>query len=269
MQSAVGIFRSISEAKEAVADLRAAGIPQEKINLLTPGDLNTVEQELAQVPKSETEQPGIGKGIGALLGGAIGAAGGLSAGSAIASLFIPGVGPVIAAGLAAAGLLGVGGAAAGAAAGEKFENANTAGLPEDEIFFYEDALRRGRTVVVAFSDENQQLEAARKIFAARGAESIDAARETWWTGLRDAEQEHYQAPGDGAAKRERTYRSGYEAALRPDTRGKSYAESKEMLNRTHSQICEDPIFVRGYERGREFEQRLRSSTEDKPQRRVA
>ena len=147
MQSAVGIFRSISEAKEAVADLSAAGIPQEKINLLTPGDLNTVEQELAQVPKSETEQPGIGKGIGALLGGAIGAAGGLSAGSAIASLFIPGVGPVIAAGLAAAGLLGVGGAAAGAAAGEKFENANTAGLPEDEIFFYDKAANQWTVVL--------------------------------------------------------------------------------------------------------------------------
>src|SRR2546430_1312358 len=125
MQSAVGIFRSISEANEAVADLRAAGIPQEKINLLTPGDPNNpnnVEQELAQVPKSETEQPGMGKGIGALVGGAIGAAGGLSAGSAVASLFFSGGGPVIAAGLGAAGLFGGGGAAGGGGGGGEIDN---------------------------------------------------------------------------------------------------------------------------------------------------
>ena len=50
---------------------------------------------------------------------------------------------------------------------------------------------QGRTVMIALADEGDQAEAARQILQRNGAESIDAAREQWWVGLRNAEKEHY------------------------------------------------------------------------------
>src|SRR4029434_2882867 len=140
----------------------------------------------------ETEQPGMGKAIGAVVGGVTGAALG-PIGLAFVSLLVPGVGAVAAAGLYAAALLGVGGAAAGAAVGGTLEDSMSDGLPKDALFVYEDALRRGRTVVIALAKDDEQAEAARTALEEVGAESIDAARKQWWIGLRDAEAEHYSA----------------------------------------------------------------------------
>ena len=46
-----------------------------------------------------------------------------------------------------------------------------------------------------------------------GAESIDAARESWWLSLRDAEEAHYQTTGGNFQTDEANYRRGFEAAL--------------------------------------------------------
>ncbi len=61
------------------------------------------------------------------------------------------------------------------------------------MFLYEDALRRGRTVVVVFAEEAQADE-VHAVMKEAGAESVDAARERWWIGLRDAEEQYYTAP---------------------------------------------------------------------------
>ena len=58
-------------------------------------------------------------------------------------MLIPGVGPVIAGGIIGAAILGVGGAATGAAAGAALERELADGLPHDELYLYEDALRKG------------------------------------------------------------------------------------------------------------------------------
>ena len=59
MQSAVGIFRSISGAKEAVADLRAAGIPQEKtawnLNQLCGSGLRAVALGMQQIANGDAD----------------------------------------------------------------------------------------------------------------------------------------------------------------------------------------------------------------------
>ncbi len=70
-------------------------------------------------------------------------AAGLEFGAAAATVLIPGVGPVLAVGLAAAAILGIGGAVGGAAAGAALEKDSTTGLPADELFVYKDALRQG------------------------------------------------------------------------------------------------------------------------------
>ena len=73
------------------------------------------------------------------------------------------------------------------------ENQLSSGLPKDEVFFYEDALRQGRTVVIGTSTDDEVVEKGRAVIERHGAESIDAARDRWWIGVRDAEEEQYDA----------------------------------------------------------------------------
>ena len=254
MSTVAGIFKSRADAERAVENLRSTGIATDNISLLTPGATN--EEVEAAVPTTETEQPGMGGALGGTVGAAMGTAGGATIGAALASLLVPGIGPVLAAGVIGAALLGVGGAAAGAAAGSKLEE-SVEGLPHDELYVYEDALRQGRSVVIALIDDGAQAEGARNVLAQAGAESIDAARESWWVGLRDAEEEEYTGQGKDFKQNEVVYRRGFEAAQHPHHRGKAYAEIAERLRERYSDSYEAESFRRGYERGQNYQRSLR------------
>src|ERR1041385_8257693 len=60
----------------------------------------------------------------------------------------------------------------------------TGGLPEDELYVYKDALRQGRSVVFVQARDAVEATRARKVLDEADAESIDAARDKWWIGLR-------------------------------------------------------------------------------------
>ncbi|HEX8710036.1 MAG TPA: hypothetical protein VF723_17475 [Pyrinomonadaceae bacterium] len=255
MNTVAGIFRSRQDAERAIENLRRSGIADEHLNLLTPG--TTGEELDAVVPTTETEQPGMGGALGGWLGAALGATGGMHIGAAVASLLVPGVGPVFAAGVLGAALLGAGGAAAGAAAGSTLEDEGVTGMPHDELYVYEDALRQGRTVVIAVLDDDAQAETARGILAQSGVESIDAARENWWLGLRSAEEEEYAGQGGDFKADEAAYRRGFEAAQHPHLRDKSYEDATERLKARHSEAYETPAFRRGYERGQSYQRSLK------------
>src|SRR5947209_8264272 len=249
MSTVAGIFNSRADAERAAGRLREAGVTEDRVSLLTPG---TTQEQLDEVPTTETEQPGMGAALGGAVGGALGVAGGLHLGAA-ASLLIPGVGPVFAAGLIGAALLGVGGAATGAAAGGALEDSMARGLPHDELFVYEDALRRGRSVVIIVAEDEEQANVARGLMSQAGAESIDAAREKWWLGLRDAEEAEYTVDGGDFGTDEPTYRRGFEAALHPRARSRSYDEDAARLRECFGDECEEGAFRRGYERGRLYQ----------------
>ena len=166
---------------------------------------------------------------------------------------MPGVGPVIALGILGAALLGLGGAAAGAVAGDALEKAMADGLPHDELYVYEDALRRGRSVVIAFADDELIAENARTALTRCGAESVDAAREEWWIGLRSAEQEHYTGQGGDFKLDEAKYRLGFEAALHPDRRGKASEDMAASLEKKYGSDSTTPAFRQGYERGQVYQ----------------
>lgn len=253
MSTVAGIFNSTAEAESAVEALRMAGIDEGRISLLTPA---TSGQQLDEVPTTETEQPGMGKAIGGAIGGALGIAGGLPLGAAAASLLVPGVGPVLAAGLVGAALLGAGGAATGMAAGGALEESMAEGLPHDELFVYEDALRRGRSVVLVVADDDVSKGVARDLFKEVGAESVDAAREAWWVGLRDAEEAEYTVDGGDFGVDEPVYRKGFEASLHPRARGRAYDEDAERLRECFGAECDEAAFRRGYERGRRYQGEL-------------
>ncbi len=250
MKTSVGIFKTRSQAREAVERLRSAGVPHDRINLLTPGNW---EGHVAEVPTSDTEQPGTATALGGVVGGAMGASAGFGLGPILAGLLIPGVGAVTAIGFAAAALLGIGGAVGGAAAGHAMEESLDDGLPKDELYVYEDALRNGRSVVVALLDSDEAAEAAGRAMEAAGAESLDAAREQWWVGLRDAEQADYETNGgERFPVVERMYRCGFEAAQRPGLVGKDYDEVKDALREAYLDCWENQAFRRGFERGKEL-----------------
>jgi hypothetical protein len=253
MSTVAGIFNSSAEAERAVEALRTAGIGEDRISLLTPG---ASPQQLDDVPTTETEQEGMGKAVGGVVGGALGVAGGLQLGAAAASLLVPGVGPVLAAGLIGAALLGAGGAATGMAAGGALENSMAEGLPHDELFIYEDALRRGRSVVLVVAGDEVSEGVARDLFKVAGAESVDAAREEWWVGLRDAEEAEYSVDGGDFGTDEPIFRRGFEASLHPRARGRAYDEDAERLHECFGAECDEPAFRRGYERGRRYESEL-------------
>ena len=262
MEAITGVFKTRTDAERAVKEAHAAGISADKVTLLTPGTVDQVDEEIRTVPSEAAEQPGMGKAVGALAGGGVG----FAAGSILMAL-VPGLGPITAVGLLGAAILGAAGATIGAAAGGKAEALTYEGLPEDEIFVYEDALRKGYSVVVAVPDDEHSTSLLRDLLNKAGAESVDAAREQWWIGLRSAEKDRYATSGRSFAEDERFYRLGFEAALHARTRCMEFDQvSSEMdaaledVQRQYPDKQVEEPFTRGYQRGREHYQQLCDET---------
>jgi hypothetical protein len=241
MTPVVGIFKSAVNVDEIKAQLAPLGVSDSHINIVMPER----PQELNDVPTVQGEQPGMVKAIGAVAGGALGL--GLG-GTAAASFAIPGIGPVIAAGLAAGALAG----ALGAKIAGKIEDSVFEGLPEDELFVYEDALRKGHTLVFVTAEDKTRVDAIRHALEHAGAESVDRAREMWWVGLRSVEKERYEESGRHFEGDEQSFRRGFEAALRRSNRGQSYEQCQVTLNRHYQGAEREEPFRRGYERGRAY-----------------
>jgi hypothetical protein len=222
MKPIAAIFPSRPEAERAAQRVVELGVSCERVTLLSPG-----ERVRDAVPTDEGEAQGTGAAIGAVVGGATGAAAGMPLGAAM-SLVVPGIGPVIAVGLIGAALFSAGGAAIGSA----LENTLTHGVPRDDVFLYRDALRRGRSVVVALVDDETVAARARELLTAAGGTDVGAARDEWWAGLREA------ARGAYAPEEEMAYRRGFEAALTQD----APEPGRDA----------DPAYRRGWERGRAY-----------------
>src|SRR3954469_20576256 len=205
MATAVGIFQRRADAEQAARRLSEIGFQNNRVSILTP---DVSKAELDSLPATQGEEPGMVKALGAVTGSAMG----LSA----AAFFVPGIGPLLAVGMAAGALIG-------GAAGGAMENFIFPGIPEQELYVYRDALRKGRTGVVAMAKDDDQAQAARELFEQAGAESIDRARQMWWLGIRDLEQESYAPVGDFSAD-EPYFRQGFEAALDSINRNKPYEE---------------------------------------------
>ena len=226
MITTVGVFAEAETARKVNDLLVAAGGIRRSPN---PPFAPRAAGELAGVHRHQGSSGSSGKVIGGLVGGALGV------GAAAGVAAIPGVGPVTVIGMLGLALLGIGGTAAGVKVGDVLDDALYDGLPMDELFVYEDALRKGRSVLIAMVESDEEAARARKLMADHGAESIDAARDQWWIGLRSAEQLAYslrtrssrpkQKEKDRVRDWEREeaiYRAGFESALLPGTRGRAY-----------------------------------------------
>jgi hypothetical protein len=230
LESIAGVFPSRDDAERVFAALRSSGVSATKIALLAPGD-----------PVDGGE---------------------LLTSTTLVAVLLPGVGLVTGAGLLGIAILRAAGAAIGAVAGGSLED-GAEDLPEDEIFVYEDVLRKGRSVVIVLAEDGTAAESIRQSFLEQGANTIDAARQEWWIGLRGTEDEHYSASGRNFTNDEKFYRLGFEAALHARTRCKEFdqvsAEMSSKLEDLEQQYPDVPIeeaFTRGYQRGREHFQAL-------------
>jgi hypothetical protein len=138
---ASAMFDTREEAQRAVADLRAAGVPDQALSVLTQrGGVTTTADADGGVVDEEH-----GSVVRGILGG-----GALGAGLGVAALAIPGVGPLVAAGAIAAsavpGAMAIG-AAAGAAAGTLNETLMSHGIDREDASYYGDSLGRGGVLV--------------------------------------------------------------------------------------------------------------------------
>jgi hypothetical protein len=248
MKTVAGVFRNSGPARNAAIALLRAGFAQDQVNLLFP---DSPEEAIHSIATSQTEEPGVGGAIGGVLGAALGLSAGFELGVAATAL-IPGVGPILAVGVAAAALLGVGGGVGGALLGEKADEKSTEGVPSDEIFFYEDALRQRKSLVLVLAKDQSEEERAHKLLVDAGAQSIDAARKDWWLGLRDVQAEHYRSLGRNFEIDQDVYRAGFESALRRDFRDKTIEQLSDRLKWWYPDIWDTEAFRRGFERGHAY-----------------
>jgi len=146
VETTIGVFSSRERAEEAVQELLTQKVPKESIVFLT---------------LSEAEAKKVGTGLGATVGGFMGAAGGMSAGVLAATLLVvPGIGQVFALGFGAAALLGLAGAGAGsvvgkAAAGESAPPAVGDGKSSEDVAFFREVLKAGRSLIVVRTDSRE------------------------------------------------------------------------------------------------------------------
>jgi len=230
MKSVAGIFTSRDAAEQAVRRLASSGIPQDHLTLLAPG---SDVRRLASIPTDEGEAPGTGAAIGAVTGAATGAGVGLPIGAAV-SVVVPGIGPILAFGLLGAALFGAGGAAIGNA----IENTLTQGVPRDDLFVIEDALRAGQSVVIAFVEDEATAMRVHEALREEGALELDTARDRWWSALPEAERGRFEPV------EEHEYRCGFEAA--------QWCDNRENVRPLHGDLIDRPAFRRGFERGYDF-----------------
>ncbi|HUA61622.1 MAG TPA: hypothetical protein VML19_22875 [Verrucomicrobiae bacterium] len=243
MISIVGVFERPNYAQAALRYLRILGLDRHRATLAGPANA----AELAGVPLDASEQPGMAGTFAALLGGGIGLAAGLAFGCALANTILPGSAAVTVGSLAGIAL-GLSGAIAGSACGALVDRAAQDGLPSDELFIYEDALRQGRSTLTCFADTELEGEEMRRALEHADAESIDWARHCPWAGLQDVERLHYVPPAPELRRPPDHFRKGLEASVEPEFSGKPWDQVVYRLAEEYRDWYE-PAFRDGFDRG--------------------
>jgi hypothetical protein len=127
-----------------------------------------------------------GTATGVTAGGAIGGTLGLLAG--IGALAIPGVGPLIAAGPIMGALAGVG---VGGAVGGLIGALVGMGIPEYEAKRYEGRIKDGGVLLSAHCDTSEEIDRAKEILKATGAQDISSAGESSADYATTSKTKHY------------------------------------------------------------------------------
>jgi hypothetical protein len=166
-KSVFGIYLNRTNVESAVEALKSAGFSSSDVSVLLPERDQTGELATEQSTKLP-EGAAVGVGSGAAVGGAMGWLIGIGA------LAIPGIGPVIAAGPLVAALAGIGiGGALGGFSGAMVGM----GIPEYEAKQYEGQIMQGGILVAVHCVTEAEVDRARQVFLAGGAQDVAVSRE--------------------------------------------------------------------------------------------
>lgn len=133
------LFDSYSQAQAAIEALEQAGYTSSEISLVS-----RYRDDKTLVDDDEMSRAATGATAGALVGGS----GGLLA--ALGLIAIPGIGPLVAAGVLATTLVG---AAGGSVLGGLIGALTSAGVSEEDAHVYSEGVRRGSSLVTVTTDD--------------------------------------------------------------------------------------------------------------------
>lgn len=181
-KTVIGLMETPREAESVVRDLTAeCGCNRADIGLMARGEQHAQSRGTATTSDEGGSEVGSGALKGAGTGAAIGGVLGLVAGAA--SLAIPGVGPIIAAGPIAAALAGAG---VGAVAGGVIGALSKMGVPEDEAHYYAEGVKRGGTLITLHARDDRIADCAAQVMQRHGAVDIEQRAVEWkkqgWAG---------------------------------------------------------------------------------------
>src|SRR3982075_3288137 len=162
-----GIYKTVTQAEQAVDRLLAAGFSNNDISVLMPDSQSSKEfahEKHTKAPEGTT--------TGVAAGGTIGGTLGLLAG--IGALAIPGLGPFIAAGPIMGALAGLG---VGGAVGGLIGALVGMGIPEYEAKRYEGRIKEGGVLLSVHCDTSEEITRAKDLLKQTGAEDISSSGE--------------------------------------------------------------------------------------------
>jgi uncharacterized protein (TIGR02271 family) len=184
-KTVIGLMDTQQEAEDVVRELTTAcGCERGDIGLMTRRVEGDSGRHAAGDDDSDEGLSGAltGAGTGAAVGGVVGLVAG------VASLAIPGFGPIIAAGPIASTLAGAG---IGAVAGGLIGGLIDLGVPEDEAHYYAEGVKRGGTLVTVHARDDETANCALQVMERHGAVDINERAEQWtqegWSGRFDEE----------------------------------------------------------------------------------
>jgi hypothetical protein len=158
----IALFESRTAAERAIDGLLAAGFSRDQLSVIT-GDTRATDNSTPDLGPIPSVGSGVDAGTGAAVGGLAGFIGGIIA------LAIPGIGPALAVGPLAAGIMGAGiGAATGGLAGVLKGH----GVPESHAERMTEAIRRGRVLISAHVP-HERVDAAAAVLEDHGAIDVD------------------------------------------------------------------------------------------------
>ena len=179
----VGVFETIDDAQHAFEQLQSAGFSRDDMSFVAnkARAADWVAARRSRAADVDNDAAGSEIAADAGIGAALGGVGGLLL--TFASLAVPGVGPVLAAGPIIAAL---GGAGIGAAAGGLIGALTETGVPEERARYYAEGVRRG-DVLITVQASGERADNAARILERGGAIDIDDRVSVWrsrgWSGF--------------------------------------------------------------------------------------
>lgn len=137
-----GLFEARTDAANAVAEIKAAGVSKEEISIVTNKVEGQSEERSAGDKTVDNNMAETGVADGATIGGVLGGGAGLLAGLGL--LTIPGIGPVLGVGWLITTAIGT---AVGASGGGIIGALVGAGVDKDDAQIYVERVRSGGTLV--------------------------------------------------------------------------------------------------------------------------